>query len=104
MNIFSIPKLPSQQEQIDILHQDRGIRIERIVSTGSVSDWYDQDEAEYVILLEGNAMIEFEDYSRKEMSKGDTLFIAPHVRHKLSYTSKDPPCIWLCVFYRTGSK
>ncbi|MCL2059090.1 MAG: cupin domain-containing protein [Oscillospiraceae bacterium] len=76
-----------------------GVRIERIVSTGQVSGWYDQAETEFVALLEGAAEIEYEGGRRLALSRGDTLIIKPHERHKVAYTSSDPPCIWLCVFY-----
>ena len=75
------------------------VRIERIVSTGQVSGWYDQDETEFVALLEGTAVIEYDSGRRVEMHKGDTLLIQPRERHKVAYTSTAPPCIWLCVFY-----
>ena len=75
------------------------VRIERIVSTGQVTGWYDQPETEFVALLEGNAVIEYEGGKRISMNRGDTLIIKPHERHKVAFTSSDPPCIWLCVFY-----
>ena len=44
-----------------------GMRIERIVSLGQASPpgfWYDQDEAEWVLLLAGAARLRFADESR----------------------------------------
>jgi hypothetical protein len=41
-----------------------GFRVERIVSTGQASPpgfWYDQDVAEWVVLLSGAAELQFED-------------------------------------------
>jgi cupin 2 domain-containing protein len=99
MNIFDLPKLPLLDELTTILSEKGKFRIERIVSTGQVSNWYDQDETEFVILLEGNANIEYENGKSIDMSKGDTLLIMPHERHRVGFTSSDPPCIWLCVFY-----
>jgi cupin 2 domain-containing protein len=99
MNIFNLPTLPLSEELTTMLAESGNIRIERIISTGQVSDWYDQDETEFVVLLDGNAVIEFENDRRVTMSKGDTLLIQPHERHRVSYTSTNPPCVWLCVFY-----
>jgi cupin 2 domain-containing protein len=99
MNIFNLPPLPLPEELTTILAESPGIRIERIISTGQVSDWYDQTETEFVALLEGSAVIEYEDGKTIAMSKGDTLIIQPHERHRVSCTSSEPPCIWLCVFY-----
>ena len=99
MNIFDLPTLPLSDELITILAEKGKLRIERIVSTGQVSGWYDQNETEFIVLLEGNAVIEYENGKSVAMSKGDTLLIMPHERHRVGFTSSDPPCIWLCVFY-----
>ena len=99
MNVFDLPSLPLPEELTTVLAQSPSIRIERIVSTGQVSDWYDQPETEFVVLLEGNAVIELENDRSVAMSKGDTLLIQTHERHRVCYTSSDPPCVWLCVFY-----
>lgn len=99
MNIYEMPELPIKDELISVLEHNQKIRIERIISTGQQSDWYDQQEHEYVILLEGRAQLVFEDDRKVTLVKGDTLLILPHQKHRVAYTSTDPPCIWLCVFY-----
>ena len=100
MNIFNLPPRPLTEELVTVLTQNESVRIERIISTGQVSDWYDQDEAEFVALLKGNAEIEFESGETIAMVSGDTLIIKPHERHRVASTSVDPPCVWLCVFWR----
>ena len=99
INIFDLPKTPFPEELVTILAQSSTVRIERIVSSGQVSDWYDQTEAELVVLLEGYAVIDFDNGKRISIAKGDTVLISPHERHKVSFTSTNPPCIWLCVFF-----
>ena len=98
MNIYDLPQLLLSEELTAILAQSENVRIERIISTGHTSDWYDQSETEFVALLQGEARIEFENKT-VTMSGGDTLVIQPHKRHRVTYTSSEPPCIWLCVFY-----
>jgi len=99
MNIYELPSLHLNEEVTAILTENENIRIERIVSTGQVSGWYDQTETEFVILLEGSAVIEYDNGESFDMSKGDTLLIEPHKKHRVSFTSSEPPCIWLCVFF-----
>lgn len=100
MNIFDLPELPLSEELITELAESSTVRIERIISTGQVSaDWYNQNETEFVALLDGNAVVEFEDGRSVSMTRGNTLLIKPHERHRVSYTSSEPPCVWLCVFY-----
>ena len=98
VNIYEMPPLPLTEEVTTILSKNENIRIERIISTGQVSDWYNQDETEFVVLLEGKAVVEYENGTSVAMLKGDTLLIKPHEKHRVSYTSSEPPCIWLCVF------
>lgn len=98
-NLFALPPLPLEEELITSLAQSGEVRIERIVSTGQATDWYDQAEQEFVALLQGNARLQWEDGSETPLSKGDTMLIPAHKRHRVSYTSNEPACIWLCVFW-----
>ena len=105
MNIFDIPNKKLSEELTEILHRDKNIRIERIVSDGQFSEkgyWYDQSENEWLVLLQGSASLEFDDSRFPDeyvLKKGDTLFIPAHCRHRVSCTDTVPKCIWLCVFY-----
>ena len=100
MNIFEIEKLPDikENEIIDILKETENIKIERIISTGQISDWMVQEKKEYVVLVQGTAIIEFND-KKVEMKAGDTLFIDKMVRHRVAYTSQNPYCIWFCIHF-----
>ena len=99
MNIYDLPELPLPEELTTILAESGNVRIERIISTGQVTDWYDQPDTEFVVLLSGSAVVEYENGKTVSMSSGDTLLIKPHEKHRVSFTSSEPPCIWLCVFY-----
>lgn len=99
MNIYEMPGFPIKAELVSVLEENERVRIERIISTGQQSGWYDQAENEYVILLEGRAQLAFDDDRMITLKKGDTLLIPAHQKHRVAYTSADPPCIWLCVFY-----
>ena len=100
MNIFEIEKLPGirEDEIVDILKENEDVKIERIISTGQVSDWMIQKRKEYVVLLQGTAIIEFND-KKVEMKVGDTLFIEKMERHRVGYTSENPCCIWFCIHF-----
>ena len=100
MNIFEIEKLPGIEEEeiVDILKENEDVKIERIISTGQVSDWMVQEKREYVLLIQGNAVIEFNDKT-VEMKSGATIFIEKRKRHRVAYTSENPCCIWFCVHF-----
>ena len=99
-NLFDLPALPLEQELITLLAQSDNVRVERIVSTGQTTGWYDQAEAEFVALLQGEAELTWQDGSVTVLAAGDTLTIPPHRRHRVSRTSAQPPCVWLCVFWQ----
>jgi cupin 2 domain-containing protein len=83
-----------------------GLRIERIVSLGQASPpgfWYDQPEAEWVVLLAGAARLRFADESEaRDLVPGDHVHIAPHRRHRVDWTDPATPTVWLAVFYGPG--
>lgn len=74
--------------------------IERIVSTGQATppgDWLEQDRDEWVVLLEGEAEIGYDDGSRVRLGAGDHIVIPGGTRHRVEWTRAHPPCIWLAV-------
>ncbi len=74
-------------------------RVERIYSKPYADGrWYDQDEDEFVLLLSGEAVLEFADSSKTELRAGDWLVIERRTVHRVARTSEEPRCVWLTVF------
>ena len=89
-------------EIVERLAGGNAARIERIVSHGQASPdgfWYDQDEAEFVLVLAGAARLVFADGEALPLGPGDWVEIAPHRRHRVAWTDPDLPTVWLAVFY-----
>lgn len=103
-NLFAgLPSAALADEQFATILQRQGLRIERIVSTGQASPpdfWYDQDEGEWVVLLQGEAKLRFADEAdARHLRAGDFIDIAPHRRHRVDWTAPDQATVWLAVFY-----
>ena len=102
-NIYgSIPK-DLNNEALDEIFHTQGIRIERIISKGHTSPengWCDQEENEWVMVLEGSGTLTFEDGSVAHLSKGDHINIPAHCKHRVSWTDPNQLTIWLAVFYK----
>jgi len=100
-NIFNIPAaIP--QEIVETLHESGTVRVERILSAGQISPegfWYDQPENEWVLLVQGEATVAFEDGPAAALKAGDHILIMARRRHRVEYTSVNPPCVWVCVFF-----
>ena len=101
-NLFTnLPNDLSNEVFTDLV-TSHSVRIERIVSSGQSSPksgWYDQDENEWVLVLEGFGSILFEDGTERTLNKGDYLTIPAYQKHKVSKTDPDNLTIWLAVFY-----
>ena len=100
-NIFAeIPEQLPEELFESILTQDN-ILIERIVSNGHVTpagDWYDQSGDEWVMLLQGQAILLFEENQQLiRLAPGDYLLIPAHTRHRVEWTLPDCNTIWLTV-------
>ena len=101
-NIFSdIPaEIPNEIFE-DIITTEK-VRVERIVSKGHVSldtQWYDQTENEWVIVLSGYGVIEYINGDKVTLRQGDYLHIKAHEKHRVIETSADENTVWLAIFY-----
>jgi len=79
-----------------------GVRIERIISHGHTSPangWYDQDEDEWVLVLQGSGKVRFEDDGEYLLDAGDHLYISAHRKHQVTWTDPETATIWLAIFF-----
>ena len=100
-NLFADLPAHLPAELVTKLLEAANVRIERIVSHGHASPadfWYDQPQAEWVIVLNGAARLQFED-GAVEMKPGDFVNIPAHRKHRVEWTTTDEPTIWLAVHY-----
>ena len=102
-NLFSTIPAALTQELIEELISHPHVRIERIVSKGHASPdgfWYDQFENEWVILLQGSAVLRLENVEEPVALKpGMYINLPAHVKHRVDWTEPDTETIWLAVFY-----
>jgi len=101
-NIFK--NIPEQlpEELFDTLLKNGHVHIERIVSKGHATAedyWYDQDGDEWVLLLQGQAVIVYESQASVRLASGDYLLIPAHTRHRVAWTADDEDTVWLAVHF-----
>jgi cupin 2 domain-containing protein len=99
-----LANLPDElsDEWFETLVETGAVRIERIVSRGHASPavgWYDQDRAEWVLLVRGAARLAFDDGREVELGPGDWLEIPAHRKHRVAWTDPDTETVWLAVHY-----
>ncbi|MCU0372536.1 MAG: cupin domain-containing protein [Ignavibacteria bacterium] len=81
----------------------KSLLLEKIVSKGyrtPQKKWLTSGKDEWVILLKGKAGIMFENGVELELREGDYVSIPGNTKHKVTYTSKRPECIWLALHYK----
>lgn len=101
-NIFN--SIPDEvDEEIFTTFIEKGnLKIERILSKGHISPndgWYDQDQEEWVIVLQGSATIEYENGESTKLDRGDFLNIPARTKHKVAWTNPNVITVWLAVHY-----
>ena len=91
-------------EQVTRLLESSEFRLVRIVSNGAASAkgfWYDQPEAEWVLLIRGRATLTFEGDGPLGLGAGDSLVIPAHSRHRVDSCSQD--ALWLACITLSGN-
>jgi cupin 2 domain-containing protein len=103
-NIFDDAVGELRDEQIMRLLTAPNVKIERIVSRGQASPpdfWYDQDWAEWILLITGSAGLLFQDETDPLLLKqGSFIHIAAHRRHRVAWTDDKVPTIWLAIHFQ----
>ena len=93
------PDLPGAPEYLASFLSGERVRVERIVSWNHATpagEWYDQDEDEWCVVLEGSARLALDDGREIALERGMSAFLPRHLRHRVQATSA--PCVWLAVF------
>lgn len=97
INIFADLVPPESGEYFAELLRCRNVRIECISSSPTPeSVLYDQAQDEWVILLEGRAVLEM-DSEVLDLVPGDHVFIPAHTPHRVAAAFPEPRCTWLAV-------
>jgi cupin 2 domain-containing protein len=103
-NVFSATDGNAPHETITSLLATTNVRLERIVSHTHASPegfWYDQEWAEWVIVLQGSAGLLIEGESApRVLQAGDYVDIPAHARHRVAWTDATEPTVWLALHYR----
>lgn len=87
----------------ECLLQSDAVKIERIVSRGHASEpdfWYNQNQHEWVLLMQGEAKLRFKNSNAiVHLTPGSYLNIPAHVQHQVEWTLENQVTIWLAIFY-----
>lgn len=60
---------------------------------------YDQTEHEWVIVLQGLGVIEYENGRQITLNVGDYVYLPAHLKHRVLSTAEHEQTIWLAIFW-----
>lgn len=93
----------TEAEQFEMLVAQGNVRIERIVSRGQITPpgvWYNQQHNEWVLLLAGSTLLQFEgDDEFHRLEVGQWLLLPAHCRHRVAWVPPEEITIWLAVHW-----
>jgi cupin 2 domain-containing protein len=93
--IFDSPAAAPGTERFDVLFEGRGVRIERITSSGSQPrQFFTQLHDEWVLLAHGTATLRVGS-QLVLLKTGDSVHIPANVTHELLETSEN--AVWVAV-------
>jgi len=94
-NLFADRTPPAQGERFDVLLDHRNLVVERIVSSTDITPrTYVQPQDEWVVLVQGDALLDVEG-APVELKAGDHVFLPAHVPHTVRRVSEG--ALWLAV-------
>ena len=103
-NIFKDIPDCTREEIFESIVSAHHIQIMRITSMGQRSPddfWYDQDDNEWVIVLQGRACLKLKESAKHVvMEPGDHQLIPAHTNHRVEWTDPDEITIWLAIHYK----
>ena len=100
INLFDDLPARAPEEIVTELLSRHGVRIEQIVSTSQSTPAdkpYNQDHDEWVLLLSGSAGLWIDGEGEHELRPGDHVLIPAHRLHRVTWTMKGRPTVWLAV-------
>ena len=101
-NIFQNIPTDLTEEIFEKILSTSSFTLERIISKGHTSPksgWYDQKCNEWVMILQGEAVLSFQNSEDIRLGAGDYVNIAAHTKHKVSWTKPGVETIWLTLHY-----
>ena len=105
-NLLAGPLPATGQERCTTLIETPQWRLQQIHSNQAASPegfWYDQHEHEWVLLLQGSALLQLAGEAEpRALCRGDQLLIPAGQRHRLEATDPAPGTVWLALFW-TGA-
>lgn len=92
---------PTSGESCTQLLTSGGARVVRIASrdhADKAGDWYDQTEAEFVLLVSGAARLAFKSEKlERSLTPGDWAVIPKRCKHRVAWTDPSQETIWLAL-------
>ncbi len=102
-NIFKDIPDALKVEAFENIIVNEKFKLERILSKGHrtpIGDWYDQDQNEWVMIIQGSADLRIEGKTDLiTLTKGDYILLPAHLKHRVERTDEQEETIWLALHF-----
>jgi len=101
-NLFRALSAALRGEQVDVLAETAGLRIERIISRGQITppgQWYDGARDEWVAVLAGAARLRFEGRRHRARWRPATGSASRRTRGIGGVDGSERATVWLAVHF-----
>jgi cupin 2 domain-containing protein len=102
-NIFKTNPEKPNEEIFEIILNNKNLKLERIITNGQTTppgEWYNQENDEWVVLIQGSALILFENEKFIILNKGDHILIPKNCKHRVQWVDSNQECIWLALHFK----
>jgi cupin 2 domain-containing protein len=99
-NLLAVEPGATTGERTTTLLEGQGFRLEHISSYGAASlagFWYDQEKPEWVMLIQGEAVLQFAGGENLRLQAGDAFTIPARCKHRVEAVSAD--AVWLALHF-----
>ena len=101
-NLFADIPSDLSTEAFELLASGNGVKIERSISKGHTTPpdrWNEQNQNAWVLVLRGEAILEFGQGRSQRLIPGSYITIPAHTRYRVKWTTPTEATLWLTVYY-----
>jgi cupin 2 domain-containing protein len=101
-NLFKQIPADLPEEFFESIIKSRSFKLKRIISKGHATpagEWYDQQDNEWVLLLQGSAGLRLEGKETTTMKPGDYILLPAGLKHRVEWTDSTTETIWLALHF-----
>ncbi len=96
-----LERVASKPPVLETLFESSDVKIEKVTANGQITpagDFPDEPSAEFIVLLKGELVLEYQDETETvHLKPGDHAIAGPDQRTRAEFTSEEEETVWIKV-------